>query len=133
MLVNILVVDDSKIMRNSIKAVLSKMKIACNFIEATDGKQALAELGTQSVDLVLLDWTMPKLSGLEFLKEVRSQEKHKTLPIIMVTSKTARGDVMDAIQNGATDYVTKPINVNLFMEKLSRLPLFKNHAESGGR
>jgi len=127
MALTILVVDDSRLMRNTIKAVFAKMNIACEFVEADDGKEALVQLAKEKVELVLLDWNMPRLSGLEFLKEARKVEKFKTLPIIMVTSKTARANVIEAIQNGATDYVTKPINVELFIEKLIRLPLFKGY------
>jgi len=125
MALKILVVDDSKLMRNTVKSVFSKMQIACEFIEADDGSEALTQLVQQPIELVLLDWNMPKLSGLDFLKKVRHMERYKTLPIIMVTSKTARANVIEAIQNGATDYVTKPINVDLFIEKLTRLPFFK--------
>jgi len=125
MALTILIVDDSQIMRNTMKSVFAKMRIACEVVEANDGAEALAQLAQEPVELVLLDWNMPKLSGLDFLKQVRSEEKYKSLPIIMVTSKTARANVIEAIQNGATDYITKPINNDLFIEKLARLPLFK--------
>ena len=127
MALKILIVDDSKVMRGTVKSIFAKMEIACDFIEADDGAEALVKLAQDSIGLVLLDWNMPKLSGLDFLKKVRSVEKFKALPIIMVTSKTLRADVIDAIQNGATDYVTKPINIDLFIEKMIRLPLFKGY------
>ncbi|MCL2599755.1 MAG: response regulator [Treponema sp.] len=127
MALTILIVDDSKIMRNTMKSVFAKMKITCEFIEADDGEEALTQLDTNTIGLILLDWNMPKLTGLDFLKRVRTTEKYKTMPIIMVTSKTSRADVIEAIQNGATDYITKPINVELFIEKLIRLPLFKGY------
>ena len=132
MALRVLVVDDSRIMRNTMKSVFAQMKIACEFVEADDGADALLRLEMEPIELVLLDWNMPKLSGLDFLKKVRSAEKYKKLPVIMVTSKTARANVIEAIQNGVTDYVTKPINIDLFVEKLSRLPLFKGY-DSGKR
>ena len=128
MALKVLIVDDSKIMRNTMKAVLTKMKIACEFIEADDGTDALVRLAENQVELVILDWDMPKLSGLDFLKKIRVVEKFKNLPVIMVTGKTARADVIEAIQNGATDYVTKPVNAELFIEKLTRLPMFRGYA-----
>jgi len=131
MALKVLVVDDSKIMRNTMKSVFGQMKIACEFVEADDGTDALLQLAREHIELVLLDWSMPKLSGLEFLKKIRSVEKFKSLPIIMVTSKTAKVNVIEAIQCGATDYVTKPINTELFIEKLSRLPLFKGYKREG--
>jgi len=127
MALTVLIVDDSRIMRNTMKSVFAKMRIACEVVEADDGTEALAQLASAPIGLVLLDWNMPKLSGLDFLKKVRAVEKYKTLPIIMVTSKTARANVIEAIQNGATDYVTKPINMDLLIEKLARLPLFKGY------
>ncbi|MCL2191663.1 MAG: response regulator [Treponema sp.] len=125
MAMTVLIVDDSRIMRNTMKSVFAKMKIACEVVEADDGTDALEQMEKEPIELVLLDWNMPKLSGLDFLKQVRAVEKYKNLPIIMVTSKTARANVIEAIQNGATDYITKPINTDLFIEKLARLPMFK--------
>jgi len=131
MALTVLVVDDSRIMRNTMKSVFAKMRVACEFIEADDGVEALDFLEKNPVKLILLDWNMPKLSGLDFLKQVRSIEKYRFLPIFMVTSKTARANVIEAIQNGATDYITKPINIDLFVEKLIRLPLFREYRRDG--
>ena len=130
MALQILVVDDSQIMRNTMKSVFGKMKIACEFLEADDGVEALELLTHEHVELVLLDWNMPKLSGLDFLKQVRAMDKYKKLPIIMVTSKTARANVIEAIQNGVSDYITKPINIDLFIDKLTRLPLFSAYKKN---
>jgi len=125
MATTIMVVDDSRIMRNTVKGVFSGLGIACVFVEANDGEEALVQLDMYPIDLVLLDWNMPKLSGIDFLKKVRSMEKYKTLPIIMVTSEAAKFNVIEALKNGATDYITKPINLDLFKEKVTKLPLFK--------
>jgi len=132
MALKILIVDDSKVMRGTVKSIFAKMEIACDFVEADDGAEALVRLAQEQIGLVLLDWSMPKLSGLDFLKKVRSVEKFRGLPIIMVTSKTSRADVIEAIQNGATDYVTKPINIDLFIEKMIRLPLFNGYQKPTG-
>ena len=121
----VLIVDDSRIMRNIVKNYFSDQKISCRYLEAEDGSDALDILIKQPVDLVLLDWNMPKLSGLDFLRQVRAMEKYAALPIIMVTSESAKFSVIEALKNGATDYVTKPINLDLFKEKITRLPLFK--------
>ncbi len=120
---NVLVVDDSRIMRNIVKNTFSSMNIPCTFIEACNGKEALSRLEEQEVHLVLLDWNMPELSGLDFLKTVRSQERHKNLPIIMVTSEAARYNVIEALKNGATDYIIKPVNEKSFKEKLSKITI----------
>jgi len=123
--VTIMVVDDSRIMRNTVKGVFSGVDTACNFIEAKDGEEALALLETQTVDLILLDWNMPRLSGIDFLKQVRAMEQYKDLPIIMVTSEAAKFNVIEALKHGATDYITKPIKLDLFKSKLAKLRLFR--------
>ena len=117
----VMIVDDSRIMRNIVKNTFSELKIPSQFIEAANGKEALQHLMNQNIDLVLLDWNMPELSGLDFLKKVRAIEKYKTLPIIMVTSESARFNVIEALDAGATDYIVKPVNEKIFMEKLSRV------------
>jgi len=119
----ILVVDDSRIMRNIVKNYFTETKIPCNFIEATNGSEALDALMKQPVNLVLLDWNMPRLSGIDFLKKVRAIDKFKKLPIIMVTSEAARYNVIEALKMGATDYIIKPINGHIFQEKMSKLTI----------
>jgi two-component system chemotaxis response regulator CheY len=117
----VLIVDDSRIMRNTVKGMFSDMRITCTFVEAADGEEALEQLSMCKIDLVLLDWNMPKLSGIDFLKRVRAMEKYKKLPIIMVTSESAKFNVIEALKNGATDYLTKPVNKDVFTEKLAKI------------
>jgi two-component system chemotaxis response regulator CheY len=124
---SVLIVDDSRIMRNTVKGVFTGMNITASYVEADNGEEALKMLEVYPVNLVLLDWNMPKLSGIDFLKQVRTMSKYKDLPIIMVTSESAKFNVIEAIKNGATDYITKPVNVDLFREKLSKLPLFRGY------
>jgi len=119
----VLVVDDSRIMRNIVKNTFSGMNIPCQFIEAGNGREALQQLEHQEIHLVLLDWNMPELSGLEFLKKIRAMEQYKTLPVIMVTSEAARYNVIEALKHGATDYIIKPVNEKSFREKLSKITI----------
>lgn len=119
----VLVVDDSRIMRNIVKNTFSEMGIPCEFVEAGNGKEALVQLESREIHLVLLDWNMPELSGLDFLKKVRAMEKYASLPIIMVTSEAARYNVIEALKNGATDYIIKPVNEKSFREKISKITL----------
>ncbi|MCL2442951.1 MAG: response regulator [Treponema sp.] len=123
--VTIMIVDDSRIMRNTVKGVFSGVDTVCNFIEAKDGEEALALLETQTVDLILLDWNMPRLSGIDFLKQIRAMDQYRDLPIIMVTSEAAKFNVIEALKHGATDYITKPIKLDLFKQKLAKLRLFR--------
>jgi two-component system chemotaxis response regulator CheY len=110
-------------MRNIVKNTFASMNIPCQFVEAGNGKEALAQLEQQEIHLVLLDWNMPELSGLEFLKKIRAMEKYKNLPVIMVTSEAARYNVIEALKNGATDYIIKPVNEKSFREKLSKISI----------
>ncbi|MDR0497247.1 MAG: response regulator [Treponema sp.] len=117
----VLVVDDSRIMRNIVKNYFTEQKIPCQYLEAENGTEALDILMKQPVDLILLDWNMPKLSGIDFLKKVRAMNKYMKLPIIMVTSESAKYNVIEALKVGATDYIIKPINGKLFAEKISKI------------
>jgi two-component system chemotaxis response regulator CheY len=119
----VLVVDDSRIMRNIVKNTFILMKIPCQFVEAANGQDALHQVMNHKIDLVLLDWNMPQLSGIDFLKTIRAKEEYKNLPVIMVTSEAARYNVIEALKCGATDYIIKPINEKNFKEKLSRITL----------
>jgi two-component system chemotaxis response regulator CheY len=120
---NVLVVDDSRVMRNIVKNTFSYKNIVCEFLEAGNGRDALRILRTHKIHLVLLDWNMPELSGLDFLKKARATEEYKKLPIIMVTSEAARYNVIEALKSGATDYIIKPVNEKIFREKLSKIIL----------
>ena len=119
----VMVVDDSRIMRNIVKNTFAELKIPCQFIEAANGREALKQLQDQKVNLVLLDWNMPELSGIDFLKKVRSMDVYKSLPIIMVTSESARYNVIEALKAGATDYIIKPINEKMFKEKILKVSI----------
>jgi two-component system chemotaxis response regulator CheY len=114
-----MIIADSGTMTNTEISISLAIGYACNFIEAEDSERALALLEIQPVDLILLDWD---ISGIDFLKKVRPMEKYKILPIIMVISEAAKFNIIEAIKNGATDYITKPINVDRFKEKITRLP-----------
>ena len=117
----VLVVDDSRIMRNIVKNTFSLLKIPCRFIEAANGRDALKQLEEQVINLVLLDWNMPEPSGLDFLKKVRGMDKYKNLPVIMVTSESAKFNVIEALDAGATDYIVKPVNEKIFMQKITKI------------
>ena len=118
-MVNILVVDDSKVMRNIVRNTFATMKTPFHCHEAENGKQALRLLESNDITLVFLDWNMPGMDGMDFLKTVRSIAKYEKLPIVMVTSERGRFSVIEALQNGATDYIAKPIQEKVFKEKIN--------------
>ena len=118
---NVLIVDDSMIMRNIVKNTLISLKISdINFFEAPNGMDAYYLLESEKIDLLLLDWNMPNLNGIELVKKLRKNEKYKSLPIIMVTSEAAKYNVIEAIKEGVDDYLTKPINEKKLYEKIKR-------------
>jgi two-component system chemotaxis response regulator CheY len=118
---SVLVVDDSEFMRKLVKSAFNDLNIPCYYVEASNGQEALEKLKTNPVNLVLLDWNMPQLSGIDFLKTVRAMEEYKNLPIIMVTSEAAKFNVIEALKQGATDYIIKPIDRKVFVEKLTKI------------
>ena len=117
----VLVVDDSRIMRNIVKNTFETLKIPCQYLEAENGKKAYQLLETNKVSLVFLDWNMPEMDGMDFLKKVRAMPDYKGLPIVMVTSEAAKYNVVEALQCGATDYIVKPVREKIFMEKISEI------------
>jgi len=120
-MVRILIVDDSVIMRNIVKNTFAEMKVSFMCLEASDGKQALRQLESNDVTLIFLDWNMPGMDGIEFLKYVRAIPKYKDLPIVMVTSERGKFSVIEALQSGATDYIVKPVNPKIFKEKVQEI------------
>lgn len=118
----ILVVDDMPTIRDLVKSQLKAMGYK-NIIEAADGEQALNLLiqnntpGNQ-IELVVCDWNMPKMTGLEFLKQVRASQEWAQLPFVLLTSESERDQVTEAILAGVSQYVVKPFAAKSFEEKL---------------
>ena len=116
----IMVVDDSITMRRIVILNLKKAGYE-NIIEAENGRVALGMLyaaNDDKPDLILLDWNMPEMSGLEFLKEVKSDAKLKEIPVIMVTTEAERERVMEAVKYGASGYLVKPPTPDKFQEQV---------------
>ena len=120
-MLEIMVVDDSQFMRNIVKNTFSEMKIPFKYLEAENGERAFQLLESSNVSIVFLDWNMPGMDGIDFLKKVRAMPEYIELPIIMVTSEAGKFSILEAIQNGATDYIVKPVREKIFMEKVSEI------------
>ena len=118
----VLIVDDSMIMRRILKNILKDRNIQDeNLLEAPNGKVALSILEQNEIDLLLLDWNMPQMDGLELVKIIRSMDKYKNLPVIMVTSEAAKYNVLEAIKAGVTDYIVKPVSSVKILSKIDSL------------
>ena len=117
----ILIVDDSAVMRRIHKNTLLENGInESDLIEAKDGEEALEIAKKEDITLFLVDWNMPKLNGVNFVKEVRILTKYSKTPMIMITSEAAKYNVIEAIQAGVTNYVVKPIQGNVLWEKINK-------------
>jgi len=118
----ILIVDDSRIMRNIVKNTLTALRYPDDiFLEAADGDQAWSILEAEEVSILLLDWNMPGLNGLELVKKLRATPKFQVLPIIMITSQAAKYNVIEAVKAGVDDYLVKPVNEANLEVKLRRI------------
>lgn len=113
----ILVVDDSRFMRHIIKNYLKIIGLA-NVVEASNGRDALALLKTERVDLVLSDLSMQGMNGIEFLKAVRADADLKETPFIMVTAEAQPYIVLEAKKARVSKYVLKPFTSNTLRENI---------------
>jgi two-component system, chemotaxis family, chemotaxis protein CheY len=114
-----LVVDDSITMRRIIINALQRIGYN-DAIEASDGKEALDKFDG-SVGFVITDWNMPLMSGIEFARAVRATPAGATVPILMVTTRGAREDIVSAVEAGVNNYILKPFTPSVLKEKIDRL------------
>jgi len=113
----VLVADDSSTMRKIILRSLQAVGVT-EITEAADGAEALSLFKPGVYDLVLTDWNMPGMTGLEVLQGIRSQDT--AIPVIMVTTEAEKNRVMEAIQAGVSDYLVKPFTADTLREKLEK-------------
>ena len=115
--IKILLVDDSAIMREIIRNLLGKLGYQ-EVREAENGEVALEILKSDNFNLIIADWNMPKMSGLDLLKTVRKDEKYKNTSFIMVTSEENKDNIISTLEAGADDYLVKPFSPDTLQEKL---------------
>ena len=118
--VSVLVVDDATFIRDLVKKGLRDHFPGIQLEEAVNGRKAQQLLNRQAVDLILCDWEMPKMSGLELLSWCRGEEAHKGTPFIMVTSRGDKEIVVQAIQAGVSDYIGKPFSNDQLVTKVKK-------------
>jgi CheY-like chemotaxis protein len=118
--VSVLVVDDATFIRDLVKKGLRDNFPGIQIEEAINGRKAQQLLGRQAVDLILCDWEMPELSGLELLTWCRAEEAHRITPFIMVTSRGDKENVVQAIQAGVSDYIGKPFSTEQLVTKVKK-------------
>ena len=116
----IMVIDDSSTTRKVITNILGQIGHK-EIIEAENGIDALAKLAQNRVDLILCDWNMPNMNGLQFVKSLRSMKTYGNIPILMVTTNAAKEEIIQALQAGASDYVAKPFTPQVIQQKIRKL------------
>ena len=116
----ILVVDDFITMRRIIKGSLKKKGFK-NIFEAEDGDLALAEMRRERIDLVISDWNMPNMTGIDLLRAMRKDDDLKDIPFIMVTAEGQRENVLQAVHEGINSYVIKPFTPEILAEKIQKV------------
>ena len=118
MQMNILIVDDYKTMLRIIRNLLKQLGFN-NVDEATDGSMALQKLRDKDYGLVISDWNMEPMTGIQLLREVRADAKLKALPFIMITAESKTENVVAAKEAGVNNYIVKPFNAATLKTKLS--------------
>ncbi|HEY8340453.1 MAG TPA: response regulator [Egibacteraceae bacterium] len=118
----VLVIDDSRATRAVIRRVLTG--IGCEVVEAQHGRAALELLATEDLpDVALVDWNMPEMDGLSFIRAVRADPSLERLPLVMVTTESEPAQVVRALSAGADEYAMKPFTADIILDKLALLGL----------
>lgn len=114
-----LVVDDSATMRRIVVNSLQRIGHT-DVVEAADGVDALEKLDSK-VGFIITDWNMPNMGGIELAKEVRARDGYQNLPILMVTARSVREDIVTALESGLNYYIVKPFTPQVLKEKIDTL------------
>ncbi len=121
MALKFLVVDDSVTMRRIVANSLKTIGYDA-FVEAGDGREALSKLsGDGSINFIITDWNMPDVSGLDLVKSVRSNDKLCKIPILMVTTRGLKDDIVEALQAKVNNYIVKPFTPQILREKIDQI------------
>jgi two-component system, chemotaxis family, chemotaxis protein CheY len=114
-----LIVDDSKVIRKISKHIFENIGFSVH--EAENGAQALNHIATQKIDLVMLDWNMPVMTGIEFMEKLNASEAQHRPKVIFCTTESGLGFIRKALDAGADDYLLKPFDSPTILRKLSEL------------
>ncbi|MFN3681274.1 MAG: chemotaxis response regulator CheY [Nitrospira sp.] len=118
--IRVLVVDDMATMRRIVKNVLKQLGFN-RVDEAENGAEALQKLRQESYGLVVSDWNMPVMTGIDMLRAIRADEKLKSIPVLMVTAEAQQSNLIEAIQAGVSNYIVKPFTAETMQDKLNKI------------
>ena len=117
----ILIVDDFPTMRRIVKTLLRQLGFK-DFNESEDGEKAFAEIQAHGkYEMIVSDWNMPNMTGLELLRTVRADERFKHIPFLMVTAEAEKENIIEAVKAGVSNYVVKPFTAQTLKEKLEKI------------
>jgi two-component system chemotaxis response regulator CheY len=117
---NVLIVDDFATMRRILKNIMKQIGFS-NITEAENGKNALKVLKSEPIDLVLCDWNMPEMAGIDLLNAVRGDDQLKAMPFVMVTAEAQKENILEAVKAGVSSYIVKPFTAETVEEKLKKV------------
>lgn len=118
--IKVLFVEDSPTMRRIIKNSLNSIGFT-DVIEAEHGLDALEKIEGEDIGLVLTDWNMPEMNGEELVKKLRETDEHKSTPIVMITTRGMKEDVMTAVKLGVNGYLVKPFTPDILKKKINEI------------
>jgi len=121
----VLVVDDFATMRKIVRNILKQIGFE-DISEAEDGNAALRLIKNEQVGLVVTDWNMPNMSGIDLLREIRQNPQTADIPVLMVTAEGLKDNVLEAVKAGVNNYVVKPFTAEVLQEKIETI--FKKQA-----
>jgi two-component system chemotaxis response regulator CheY len=121
-----LVVDDSSTMRRIVVNALKTIGYA-DVVEAGDGQEALARCDA-TIEMVITDWNMPNMGGLDLVKGLRGSPQTAKLPILMVTTRSVKEDILQAVEAGVSSYILKPFTPQVLKEKLDQITSATSHS-----
>jgi two-component system chemotaxis response regulator CheY len=116
----VLIVDDFATMRRILRNILKQIGFT-DIAEADDGHTALKELQKEKYDLILCDWNMPEMPGIDLLKTLKADENLKNIPFIMVTAEAQKENILEAVKTGVSSYIVKPFTAETVNEKLTKV------------
>ncbi|MFZ4540634.1 MAG: response regulator [Rickettsiales bacterium] len=122
-----LIVDDSKIVRKVVRRIVEALGF--NILEAENGKEAIDQVRANTVDVIILDWNMPVMDGMECMKEIRADASLSQPKIIFCTTENEFSKIQMAIMNGADEYVMKPFDEAIIAGKMRQLGIIEDEAK----
>ena len=122
----VLIIDDSAVMRKIIQRNIQQSGLWVDeFVEAGDGREGLEKVTSNNIDLILCDWNMPNMTGIDFVKAIRGSGQKSNIPIVMVTTEGGEAKIEEAKNSGANGYLTKPFTPDQLRSKLGNFLLVK--------